>query len=158
MRFCLGYALHPVHAGFVFHPSEHTLAGDIGDNFLVAARGAFARGEHRDLPAVPVGEALIHAVEIAGKKRCFVAARPGTHLENGALLVGIVLRQELDLELMFEILDFRPEPAGFLLRQQFHVGVGAAVIENLLKPVILLLRLAQRIDRSDDRIEIGEFL
>ena len=62
------------------------LAGDVAIISLYA-RGAFARGEHRDLPAVPVGETLIHVVEIVKKRGLSL---PVPHLEV-ALFVGIVL-------------------------------------------------------------------
>ena len=40
LRLGLRHALHAVHTGLVFHPREHALAGDVGDDFLVAARRA----------------------------------------------------------------------------------------------------------------------
>ena len=37
LRLGLRHALHAMHAGFEFQPREHALAGDVGDDFLVAA-------------------------------------------------------------------------------------------------------------------------
>ena len=97
LRLGLRHALHAMHAGFEFQPGEHALAGDIGDDFLVAAGGQLARRDDGDLPAMGVGVALIHAEQIGREQSRLLAAGPGAHLEDGALLVGGVLGQQLHL-------------------------------------------------------------
>ena len=157
LGFGLRYALHAVHAGLIFHAREHTLAGDIGDDFLVAARRAFACRNDVDLPAVTIGETLIHAVEIPGEQGRLVAPRTGAHFQNRALIVRIILRQELNLKLAFERFDLLGERADLFLCERDHVRIGA-VVENLLQTLLFGLRLTQRIDRAHNGIEVRIFL
>src|SRR5579871_5582607 len=92
------HALHAVRARLEFEPGKDPLAGDVGDDFLVAAGVAGALGKDLHAPAVEISIALIHAKKIAGEQRRLVAAGAGADLENGALLVGGVLgeKQEAD--------------------------------------------------------------
>ena len=93
LRFGRRHALHAMHAALVFEPREGAASGDLGDDFLVAARRALAHGEHLDLPALGFRIFQIHAEKIAGEQRGFVAARSGAHFENDVALVGGVLGQ-----------------------------------------------------------------
>ena len=45
------------------------------------------------------GVALVHAKEVAGKQPRFVAAGTGAHLQDGAVVVGRVARNEENAEL-----------------------------------------------------------
>src|SRR5205085_267617 len=62
--FGLGHALHAVHAGLEFEPSESAASSDLGDDFLVAAHAAFACRHHLNFPAVLGSEALVHAEQV----------------------------------------------------------------------------------------------
>ena len=106
---------------------------------------------------MPVGIALIHAEQIAGEQRRFLAAGAGAEFEDGALLVGGVLRQELHFELPLELVDLRVERAKLRFRQRRHLGIGGGIVDQLLQVGALGDRLAQRIDGGDDRVELGEF-
>ena len=70
-----GTPLHPVHAGLVLEPGEHTLAGHVGDDLAVAAHIRLAGRHQLDLPAVGFGKALIHAEQIAGEQGGLFSAR-----------------------------------------------------------------------------------
>ena len=100
VRLGVGHALDPVHAALELEPREDAAALDLGDDLLVAAGRALAFGDDLDPPALELGVARIHAEEVAGEERGLVAARAGADLEDGALLVRLVLRQEQDAQVL----------------------------------------------------------
>ncbi|CEG10353.1 hypothetical protein BN961_03792 [Afipia felis] len=63
--FGIRHALDAMHAGFEFQFGKRAAALHFGDDFLVAAHGAFAGGHHFDLPALKCGETLVHAEQVA---------------------------------------------------------------------------------------------
>ena len=94
LRFGGGHALHAMRAGFEFQHGIRALADDSGDDFLVAAHFAGAFRYHLDLPALALGEARVHAEQVARKQGCLVAAGAGAHFEEHvALVVGIFGQQ-----------------------------------------------------------------
>ena len=141
---------------FEFEPGEHALAGDIGDDLLIAAGRRLARREDADLPPHAVGVALIHAEQVAREQRGLLSARSRAHFEDRAFLVGGVLGQKLHLELALELLDLGIERAKLRFGERSHVGIGRRVVDHLIEIVALLLRPTQRGDGGDDRIELGE--
>ena len=157
LRLGLRHALHAMHAGFELQPGEHPLAGDLGDDFLVAAGRRLACRDDGDLPAMGVGIALIHAEEIGREQRGLLAAGSGTDLEDGALLVGQVLGQQLHLKLTFELLDLGIERSDLLLGERRHVGLRCRIVDQMLKTLTLAERRAERVDRGHDGVELGEF-
>src|SRR4029077_11622761 len=80
--FVVGHALHAVHAGFIFELGEGAAAAHFGDEFLVTAHRAFARGHDIDLPELVCGVAVVHAEQVAGEQRPLVAAGAGADFEN----------------------------------------------------------------------------
>ena len=93
LRLGVGHALHPVHAGFEFQFGERAAALHLGDDFLEAAHGAFAGGDHLDLPALQGGKTLIHPEQVAGEQRGLVAAGAGADFQHHVALVHGVLGQ-----------------------------------------------------------------
>ena len=156
LRLGLRHALHPMHAGFELEPREHALAGDVGDDLLVAAGRGFARRKDVDLPAMLVGVALIHAEEIAGEERRLLAAGAGAHLEDRALLVGGILGQQLHLELVLELLDLLVEGTDLFFGERRHVLFRGRIVDQLLQALALAKSRAERVDGGDNRIELGE--
>jgi hypothetical protein len=77
---------------------------------------AFRRRKHLDLPPAAVGEALVHAKELAGEEGRLVAAGAGAHLHDGVAVVQRVARHQEALELFRE--------AGGLLVQLGDFGAG----------------------------------
>ena len=60
------------------------------NNFLEAANLAFAMRNHFNFPTLALSVARIHAEQIAGEQRRFIAAGTGANFqENIALVVGI---------------------------------------------------------------------
>src|SRR5579864_2574122 len=83
-------------------PREGAAPGDLGDDLLEAALGAFALRQHFGLPAAPRGITLIHAEEIAGEQRRLIAAGAGADFEDDALLVHRVLGDERKANVVLE--------------------------------------------------------
>ena len=125
---------------------------------IVPAEVVLRHGDDLDFPAVQVRIAAVHAEEIGSKERGFVAARAGAHLEDDVALVGGVLGQELDLELMLERLEAAVDGAQLLLGEGGHLTIGAARLDHRRQLVAFLLRPAQGLDRRDDGIDLGKLL
>ncbi len=157
LRFGLRHALHAMHAGFEFEPREHALAGDIGDDLLVAAGGGFARRQHIHLPAVAVGIALIHAEQIAREQGRLLPAGAGAQFEDRALLVRFVLGQELHFQPLLKLFDLGIERLQLRLRERRHFGVGGRIVDQMLQIVALMRGAPELGDGGNDRIELGEF-
>ncbi len=119
--------LHPVHARFELQPRKHALAGHGGNDFLVAAGFALACRQHLDTPSLGGGIAFIHAEKITSEQRRFRAAGSGADFDNGTALVGGVLGQQHDLDLLFKLLDPALERLQFVLGHLPHFAVGRAV-------------------------------
>ena len=94
------HALHAVHARFVLQAGEHALAGDGRHDLLVAAEIVLREADDLGLPAVQLGVAAVHAEQVGGEQGGLVAAGAGAHLEDGALVVGGVLRQQMHAQLL----------------------------------------------------------
>ena len=101
-RLGVGYALHAMHAQFVFELGEGAAAVDFGDDFLVAAHRAFARGHQLDLPSLLGGIALVHAEQVAGEQRGLVSAGAGADFQDDIALVHRVLGHKRKPQLMLE--------------------------------------------------------
>ncbi len=116
-------ALDAVDAGFELQPREHATAAHLGDDLLEAAGFALALRQHLDLPAVEVGIALVHAEQVAGEQRRLAAAGAGPDLEDRALLVGRVPRQEQLPDGIDQDLDPLVESGGLLAGDLAHLGI-----------------------------------
>ena len=127
------------------------LPDDLGDDFLVAAELARALRNHFDLPAVAFGEARIHAEQIAGKQRRFVAAGAGADFEKNVALVVRVFRQQLFLQLGFDLRQALAGVADFGFGEVAHRRVGG----HLLRGIDVFLALAIRPVKLDHRRDFG---
>ena len=96
------HALHAVHAALVFQLAVDLVAADQRDDFLQPAHGRFAAGGDFHLPALRFRVARVHAEDLGGEERGFVAARAGADFEHHVLLVVGVLGQQQDLEFFFD--------------------------------------------------------
>jgi len=92
LGFGVGHALHAMDTRFEFELGERAAAADLRDDLLEAAHGAFAQGDHLDLPALRGGIAFVHAEQIAGEERGLVAAGAGADFQDHVALVHRVLR------------------------------------------------------------------
>ncbi len=105
---------------------------------------------------MPVGVALVHAEQVAGEQRRLLAAGAGAEFEDGVLLVGLVLRQELHFQLPLELLDLGTERFQLGFRERGHFPVGGGIVDQLLQIVALMRGAPELGDGGDDRVELGE--
>ena len=92
-------------AGFVLEPGIGAVALDARHDFLVAAVFARVGGFHLDPPALAFGVARVHAEQVAGEDRRFVAAGAGAHFQVQAAVVAGVLRHQLREQFAFQLLQ-----------------------------------------------------
>ena len=152
-----GHALHAVHAALVFQLAVDALAFDVDDDFLDAALPGFAERHDLELPALPLGEARVHPIEIAGEERRLFAARAAADFDDDVLLVVGILGQEQHLELADQPIAARVEPGAAPLRRaracrhRCPAASSSACAISLGEGLVLAEFL-------DQRLEIGERL
>ncbi len=82
-----GYSLNPVYAAFVLQIAEDVFTRDREDDLLEAADFAWAGGHKLDLPAVFLGIATVHPIQIRREQRGLISTGTGSDLHNG--VVGV---------------------------------------------------------------------
>jgi len=80
LRFCLRHALNSMGARLKFEQAIDILALDSADNFFVATVIATAFVENLEFPILVLGKPLVHAQEITGEYRSFIATGTGADL------------------------------------------------------------------------------
>ena len=130
---------------------------DLGDDFLEPAHRAFAHADNLNLPALLRREPLVHAEQIAGKQRRFVAAGAGADFENDVALIHCVLGNERKPQPLFEHRAARFEIGLFLFGDGAHLGVRRRIGNQAGKSVEFPLRGPVGVHRFDDRRQFGEF-
>ncbi len=70
------------------------VAGDLEYHFLDAAERAVGERHGLELPAVPLAEARVHAIQVGGEQSCLVAAGAGADFDDRIALVEGIARQE----------------------------------------------------------------
>ena len=148
LRFGLGHALHAMDARFVLHVRVCALAVQLEDDLLVAADRRVRGVDHLGTPAQAFRVALVHAEEVGGEERRLVAAGPSADLDDHVLLVGGVLRQQRQLELLFQPLDLGRKALLLLAAQRALLLI--AVAAQLARVLQRLLRLAEVAIERDD--------
>jgi hypothetical protein len=128
-------------------------AGDPHDHFLVAAEVRFARRHHLHLPAIALGKAQVHAQQIAGEQRGFVATRAGTDFEEDVAVVVRIFRQQHFLQFSAEFFHPLARSANFFFREVAHRRVR----QQFLRGRRVVHRLAPQRVMLDDRPKLGVF-
>ena len=88
------HALHAVAAGFEAQRLVDLVAVDAQHQFLVAAEVGRALAHHLGAPAAALAVAQVHARQVAGEQRRFVAAGAGADFQEGVARVVRVARQQ----------------------------------------------------------------
>ena len=120
LRLRFGHALHAVHAALVFQAPVGALAADVDDGFLHAAELRLVEIDGFEAEAVLFAVPLVHAVELIGKERRFLAARARADLEGAAPVVLLVLGKEQQFELVFEGRELLFEGVPLFEQQLLH--------------------------------------
>lgn len=131
------HALHAMAAGFKFEPAVDAVAADLGDHLFKAAVFTFVGAEDLHLPAARFRVTGVHAEQIAGKQRRFVAAGPGAYFHEGVTLVIRIFRQEQDLQLLLQLFAFIFGVPQLFLRHFAHFRI----VEHHLCGFNILLHL-----------------
>ena len=94
-----------------------------GDDFLEAAERRRRACEDFDFPALRFRVAGIHAEELRGKERGFIASGAGADFHDDALFVVGIFREEQEFQFALDHFLARGEFLFFLLRHLLHLGV-----------------------------------
>jgi len=147
------HALHAMPARLELQPRIRALAGDPHDHLLVAAEVGRTFRHHLDLPALPFREAQVHAQQIAGEQRRFVAAGARADFDEDVAIVVRILRQQHLLQLDLEPRHPLARAADFFLGEIAHRRIG----EQFLRGRLVAARLAPQRVLLDDRAEFRVF-
>jgi len=156
LRLGLRHALNAVDAALELQPAEHALAGDRGDDFLVAAHLAFGDAIDLYAPAVVLGVALVHAEEIAREQRRLVAASAGAHFQDGRGVLVLVARGQQQGDLALQVRQLLLQPLQFVARQLRHLRIVGG--RHGLQIGAFGSRLRQRLHEVGHRLQLGVFL
>ena len=102
LRFCGRYALHAVHARFIFQCAVYIVARHGADNFLETAGCTFVGAGYLHSPSLGFAVLGVHAEEVAGKDCRFVTTRAATNFEDGITAILRVGGDEQQLYLLFQ--------------------------------------------------------
>src|ERR1700722_11414020 len=98
------------------------------DYFLDAAKARSADAERLNLPVVALGVARVHAKELVGEERGFIAAGAGANLKDDVLVIIWIARRQQQPKMLFHC-SLLP-----LHRWQFGLGelaqLGVVAFEN----------------------------
>ncbi len=117
------HALHAMAARFELQLRERGIAGDAHDHFLVAAQIRRRLAHDLDLPALPLGIARVHAQQIAGEQRAFLAAGAGADFQDQVAVVVGVLRQQQRLQAGLQFFELRARGIDLVAGKGLHLRV-----------------------------------
>ena len=126
------HALHAVYATLVLERPIDVLARDVEDDLLVSARSTFRKGRDGIFESLDLEILGVHPEEVSGEDSRFVAACTAADLHDHVLPVLGILRQELQLQLLFELRDLRFKFIDLRFRHLFHLRV-ALVVKQVLR-------------------------
>lgn len=123
LAFRLGDSLNAVNTRFEFHNRVHFVARYLELDFLVAA--CFGRRDIHSLhfPAMMVGKAQVHLIQIASKNCRFVAAGGCTNFNNDVLLVSRVRGDKHELDVFLKLRELAFDTGNLFLSEFLHIGV-----------------------------------
>ena len=150
LAFGLRYTLDAVHAALELEARIHLVARHAEHNLLVAAQLGFRLAHDLGLPAAFIRVHGVHAVQIGGEQRTFLAARAAADLHKNIFVVVRVLGQQQDLKLLLQPRHVGLGLLQLLLRQLLHVWVG----QHLERVRLRLLCPLVCAERRDDRFEL----
>ena len=107
MGFGLRHALYAVYARFVFQHAVDAVADHFHHDLLESARSALAHAVDLVFPTAFLDVFGIHAKQVAGEQGRFVAAGSAADFDDGVLAVLRVGRDQQQLDLLFQPLEFR---------------------------------------------------
>src|SRR2546423_6422406 len=145
------YALHAVDPRFIAQRTVYAGTAGGEDGFLQASEIPLGEGDHLDLPAPALAKPGVHAKQLGGEERRFVASRAGADLHNGVAVVQRVDRGEQLGEPLLEAGDLGAQPlqvgAGELRQLGItvlqHFACLAQLLPQPVEPVVPLTDLVE---------------
>src|SRR5258705_12965970 len=156
LRLGRGHALHAVHARFELELAVRALARDPKDDLFEAALLRIALRQDLDLPAVALGVAREHTVDIRREEGSPFPPLAGADLDDDVLLVEGIARHELTAQLRERLFELARRRGEVLARDVTQVSVVG--VDELPRFLEALLGVAQRAYRFDDGRQLRELL
>src|SRR5688572_15136032 len=128
--------------------------GYAADHLAVAAVLAAALRERLDAPALALGVARVHSVEVAGEDRGLVAARGSADLEEDVAVVERVGRHQQALQLGLVGGRRALERRDLMLGERGEPGVR--VLRHRARRGELALARGEALEPAGDRVDAGE--
>ena len=116
-RFGRRHPLHAVHAALVLQLAVGAASFDRGDDLLQAADAGVARRHQLDPPSLPLRVLAVHAEQLRGKDRRFVATGARANLQDDVPLVVGIFWDQQDLHVGKQRVAPGRERLDFLPRQ-----------------------------------------
>ena len=149
-------ALYAVNAALELELAVCAACLDTEYDLLVAADPRFVRVEKLHRPALPFREASIHAKEVCREKRGFFASRTAANLYHDVFVVVLVLGEQQNVNLVFEVRDTLLQRCEFLAGQRAHLLV-LLLVGDLLRLGDFLHDSSVFIKGRDDRFQFDVF-
>ena len=99
---------------------------------------------------------MIHTEKLGREEPGFVAAGAGAQLDDGVALVGLVFRQQQNLDLVLELGDALVERAQLLLGERFHFALTFG--DHGFEVVVFGACLLPGLDAFDQGRQVAVFL
>ena len=143
-----------MHPAFELQPAEDAVAGDGGDDLLVAAGVALGHAVDIHPPAARGGVARIHAEQVASEQGRLVPAGAGAHLQHGRGVLVRIARRQQQGDLTFQLGQAVGQGAKLVLGHGRHFRVG----RHRLQVRHLGADARQALDGVGDRLQFGVLL
>ena len=153
LAFRLRHALHAVGAGLELQAAVDALAVDAGDDLLVAAVFPGARVQDVQPPALVLGEAGVHAVQVASEDGRFVAAGAGADLQEDVAFVVRIDGNEQPAQFALDAAKPFAQLRGVLLGE--FADRGVVVRQQTLCFVEIVRRFPMFLIRRHQRRQLG---
>src|SRR5436309_84414 len=155
---CLGHrhALDAMHARLEFQLAVRAFAGDPEDDLLETTLLRIALRQHLDLPAMALGVARVHPVEIEREERRFFPTLPGADLHDDVLLIEGIARHQQAAQPREHVVDLARGARDILACDVAQVRVVG--VDELPRFLETRLGVAQRAHGVDDRLQLRELL
>ena len=106
---------------------------------------------------LPLGVFDVHSKQVASEQSRFIPAGASANFQYRVPLVGGVLGQERNLNLLRHRLRLRFRSGELIVRHGPHVRIEIRLSQHRREVGALLLLRQERLDRGDDGIELAEF-
>ena len=147
-----------MNSAFELELGEDPRAADRGDRLLEAADVGLARRDQLEAPTLRLGETLVHAQQIAGEERGFVAAGAGADFEHRGALIGRIAGQQLQRERALRLRQLVADVLGLGRCHFLELGLGRRVGDHAVQDVQLGAEATNLAGGGGNRLDLRIFL